>query len=42
MDMTGYPIARIKAEDVQKITQAESGITTVDGKSVILVAYESK
>jgi len=42
MDMTGYTVARIKAEDVAKITQAESGIKTADGKNVILIAYESQ
>ncbi|MEL7603646.1 MAG: hypothetical protein AAGU77_10880 [Bacillota bacterium] len=42
MDKSDYPVARIKAEDIQRIAQAESGIKTVDGKNVILIAYEGK
>jgi hypothetical protein len=42
MNMMEHPIACIKAEDIQKIAQTESGIKTVDGKSVILIAYEGK
>jgi hypothetical protein len=42
MNMAEYPIASIKAEDIQKIAQTESDLKTVDGKSVILIAYEGK
>ncbi len=40
--MNEYSIANISAEDVQKITQAENGIKTANGKSVILIAYEGQ
>lgn len=37
-----YPIASLSAEDIQKIAQVESGISTVSGKNIILIAYEGQ
>jgi hypothetical protein len=40
MDM--MQIAKITDEDIQKITKAENDIKAASGKSVILIAYESR